>query len=95
MIQVVTEVVQNLKTQLFKHVRLQHLQPTSIITISHVIINQISTCKVQNEALIPLKENRLFYLGFKNSVVSTNLSRVNFKNLISHNPSSHEEYPLP
>ena len=42
-----------------------------------------------------MKENRLCYLGFKNSMVSTNLSRVNFKNLISHNPSSQEEFPLP
>ena len=39
--------------------------------------------------------NQLCYLGFKNSVVSTKLSRVNFKNLISYNPSSHEEFPFP
>ena len=56
MTQVVTEALQNLKTHLFKYVRLQHLQPTSSITISHVIINQISMCKLQNEALIPMKE---------------------------------------
>ena len=39
-----------------------------------------------------MKGNQLCYLGIKNSVVSTNLSRVNFKILLSHNPSSHEEF---
>ena len=48
---------------------------------------------MQNDALIPLEGNQLCYLGIKYSVVSTNLSRVNFKNLLSHNPSSHEEFP--
>ena len=50
--------------------------------------------RASDHALIPLKENQLCYLGFKNSVVSTNQSRINFKNLISHNPSSHEEFLL-
>ena len=62
-------------------------------SITTYVIGIFSMYKVQIEALIPLKGNRLSYLGFNNSVVSTNLSRVNFKNLLTHNTSSYEEFP--
>ena len=66
---------------------------TSNYEPNHLLRRRILVRFNKKEEWVALKGNRLYYLGIKKSMVSTNLSRVNFKILLSHNPSSHEEFP--